>query len=172
LVSGFAACEKDDICDPDTLTTPRLTIEFYYTASDSLLNVTNLKIVGEGMSDGIVFSAATDSTRYLANTNKISLPLRVTDDSTTYYLTLNSTDPNLAQTDTLRFNYSRNTVFISRACGYKTLFNLNNIEGLPNAVILNNDPLTAQGNWIENFSVEKYNVENENETHLKIYFSN
>jgi hypothetical protein len=69
------------------------------------------------------------------------------------------TDDNL---DEITFNYSRKTVFISRACGYKTLFTLNTTN-----------PITVtpdSNNWIQNVIVSQPNIENEDETHIKIYF--
>jgi hypothetical protein len=50
------------------------------------------------------------------------------------------------------------------------VFDLNNDSALPNPYVLNNDPEARAGNWIKFLTVEKYNIENENETHLKIYF--
>ncbi len=65
---SFLSCEKDDICDATTPTTPRLVIEFYDSliATPTLKNLTNFKAVATGMDEGVVFnSALTDSSRYL-----------------------------------------------------------------------------------------------------------
>ncbi len=160
---SFSACEKDDICDANTSTTPRLIIDFYDITNPTLRkNVTNLGIIANGMDTGILFTGV----------NKIQVPLRLTENSTKYRFILNSgnTNPDLIYTDTLEFNYSRKTVFVSRACGYKTLFDLNNDVALPDPYILNNNPAVTQGIWIQNIAVEKYNLESENETHIIIYF--
>lgn len=158
-----SSCEKDDICDVNTPTTPRLIIDFYDITNPSIVkSVTNLLIVGNGLTTGILFNGV----------SKIQVPLKITDDLTKYSFVLNygNTDATLVYTDTLEFNYSRKTVFVSRACGYKTLFDLNNNVTLPNPFILNNDPLITEGVWIKNMTVVKYNLETENETHIKIYF--
>jgi hypothetical protein len=163
LALSFSSCEKDDICDANTPTTPRLIIDFYDITNPSVTkNVTNLGIVGEGLTTGILFNAV----------HKIQVPLRLTDDSTKYSFVLNAGNANtsLIYTDILQFNYSRKTVFVSRACGYKTLFDLNNDASLPNPYIINNTPTASKGIWIKNITVEKYNLETENETHIKIYF--
>jgi len=162
-VQLFSGCEKDDICDPNTPTTPRLIIDFYNIEDPTKTkNVTDLAIVGDGMSEGILFPSE----------NKIQVPLQLTEDSTKFTFVLNSknSNPALIFTDVLEFNYSRKTVYVSRACGYKTVFDLNNDSALPNPYVLNNDPEARAGNWIKFLTVEKYNIENENETHLKIYF--
>jgi len=162
-VLSFSSCEKDDICDANTPTTPRLIIDFYDITNPSVAkNVTNLAIVAEGLSTGILFNGM----------HRIQVPLRITDDSTKYSFVLNSGNANtsLIYTDILEFNYSRKTVFVSRACGYKTLFDLNNSTSLPNPFIINNNPAASQGIWVKNITVEKYNLETENETHIKIYF--
>lgn len=170
LATGFSACEKDDICDADTPTTPRLVIQFY-NSTGVLKNLTNLKAVAEGMATGVVFNeSGTEITKYLSNANQIELPLDLTKDKVVYYLSLNSTDSTLIKTDTLEFNYDRKTLYVSRACGYKTLFNLNNLPGIPPAFVLNNNTVPQIGNWINSVIVEKYNLESENETHIKIIF--
>ena len=52
LLASFSSCEKDDICDAATATTPRIIIEFYSTdATPVLKKVTNLKVTGDGMKD-------------------------------------------------------------------------------------------------------------------------
>ena len=54
---GLSSCEKDDICDANTPTTPRLVMTFYDISSPTKTkNVTNLKVIGDGMEEGIVFN--------------------------------------------------------------------------------------------------------------------
>ena len=109
-VQLFSSCEKDDICDPNTPTTPRLSIDFYNIEDPTKTkNVTDLAIVGDGMSEGILFPSE----------NKIQVPLQLTEDSTKFTFVLNPKNSNSALifTDVLEFNYSRKTVYVSRACG-------------------------------------------------------
>jgi hypothetical protein len=169
LVFSFSSCEKDDICDANTPTTPRLVITFYDITNSSVLkNVNNLKVVGAGMPNGIIFNpSAPEESKYWANGNKISIPLKTNEDTTTYSLTLNSGNPNpaLINEDIIKFDYTRKDVFVSRACGFKTLFTLN-----PQNPITHTDAAVADQKWIKYISVEKSNIENENETHIKIFF--
>jgi hypothetical protein len=164
LSLSLSSCEKDDICDATTATTPKLILEFYDTLHPTVLkNVTNLAVKEVGITSAVIS---------FNSVSKIQLPLKTNEDSTKYSFVLNAgnTNTSLIYTDILQFNYSRKTVFVSRACGYKTLFDLNNDVSLPNPYILNNTPAASQGIWIKNITVEKYNLETENETHIKIYF--
>ena len=53
----FSSCEKDDICDANTANTPRLVLTFYDINNPSVVKtVTKLKVIGEGMTEGIIFS--------------------------------------------------------------------------------------------------------------------
>jgi hypothetical protein len=169
LALSFSSCEKDDICDANTPTTPRVVISFYDFLNPSVLkNVTNLKVVGEGMTDGIIFNAsATDDSKYLTNGSTISIPLRTIGTTTSYSFTLNSGNPNpaLVNQDNIKFDYTTQELFVSRACGYKTIFTLD-----PTNPYTHTDAAVADTKWIKHISVEKSNIENENETHIKIFF--
>ena len=175
FVFALQGCEKDDICDPDTNTTPRLVISFFdYNNPTLAKNVTNLKVVAEGREDGIVFNeTAADNTRYLTSANKIFVPLDISADRIRYILTLNAnaSDPGLVYTDTLEFNYTRQTLYISRACGYSVYFTLNNGAGdESNPFVLNNDESATQGSWIQNITLANRNLISEDDTHLNIYW--
>jgi len=163
---ALSSCEKDDICDASTSTTPRLVIEFYdnLIATPTLKNLTNMKAVANGMSDGIVFNnslAITNPLRFVTNSSKIYLPLDPSTNISTYALT-NNFGSSTANEDVVTFNYTKNKVYVSRACGYKYLFNLTNT----NTNIL----LADTNNWIKNILLVKPNLETENEVHIKIYF--
>jgi len=163
LALFFSSCEKDDICDANTATTPRLVIQFYDFANPSVLkNVTNLKVVGAGMTDGIIFNG-TETT----SGNTISIPLKTNDVTTSYTFTLNSgnSNPALVNVDNIQFDYTKNDIFVSRACGFKTLFTLNTSNPYTHT-----DAAVPDEKWIQYISVEKSNIENENETHIKIFF--
>lgn len=149
---SFWNCEKDDICAEGTPVTPRVIIEFFDAADpETPKNVTNLGVIASGFTEGFAFNG----------TNKIEVPLRTNVDTTDLDFVLNGADNDPAndETITLTFNYERSNVFISRACGYKTIFNLT--EVLPN---------DFTGTWISNLTIEQPNIINENETHIKIYF--
>ena len=152
LAVSFWNCEKDDICAEGTPVTPRVIIEFFDAADpETPKNVTNLGVIATGFTEGFAFNG----------TNKIEVPLRTNVDTTELDFVLNGADNDPAndETVTLTFNYERSNVFISRACGYKTIFNL--IDVLPT---------DFTGTWISSLTIEQPNIINENETHIKIYF--
>lgn len=154
---SFSGCEKDDICDANTSTTPRLVIEFYDLSNPTVLkNVTNLKVIGEGMTEGIVFNG---------NGNTVSIPLKTTENSTTYRFILNSGSASFSSEDEIKFDYSRENIYVSRACGFKTIFTFD--SSIP---IIHTSVPSTKSKWMQNISVEKSNIVNENETHVKIYF--
>lgn len=152
----LSGCEKDDICTDET--TPRLILEFYDISNPTnLKTVLNLKIKGVG---------ATADLGTFNGVSKVELPLDITQDTTKYSLILNSTSLTLDNEDSLQFNYTRQNVFVSRACGYKTIFELN---PTPTGVI-KTDAATPDGFWIQDINIQTTNIETENETHIKIYF--
>ncbi|MGC4039232.1 MAG: DUF6452 family protein [Flavobacterium sp.] len=158
----FSGCEKDDICTEET--TPRLIVEFYdITNNANVKNVLDLKVKGEGAADYMVFNSAldvSDQSRYLFNGSKLELPLRTDGTTTKYTLILNSTSTTLSNEDELTFNYSKENVFVSRACGYKTIFKLNS----PGGAVVTDAP-TPDTFWIlqDNINVQTTNIETENE---------
>ena len=152
LAVSFWNCEKDDICAEGTPVTPRVIIEFFDATNPTTpKNVTNLGVIATGFIEGFEFNG----------TNKIEVPLRTNVDTTELQFILNGTDNDPANNETvaLTFNYGRSDVFISRACGYKTIFNLTNVL-----------PTDFTGTWISSLTIEQPNIINENETHIKIYF--
>ena len=165
---AFSSCEKDDICDANTPTTPRLVIVFYDINNPSVLkNVNNLKVIGDGMTEGIVFNSATDDSKYLTNGSTISIPLKTDVNTTTYSFVLNSgnANPTLTDIDEVTFNYTREDIFVSRACGFKVLFTFD-----PSNPIVHTSVPATKLKWMQYISVEKSNIATENETHIKVFF--
>jgi|JI9StandDraft_1071089.scaffolds.fasta_scaffold450827_1 hypothetical protein len=156
LAVSFWNCEKDDICAEGTPVTPRLIIEFYDAANPTVLkNVTNLGIIEPTFTEGIPFNGV----------SKIEVPLRTNSTTTTLNFIENggdTTDTSDDNPDAITFNYATSNVYISRACGYKTIFQLDPT----NPIVLSPDA----ANWIQNIVVSQPNIENENEVHVKIYF--
>ena len=97
IALSFSSCEKDDICDAATSTTPRLIVQFYDISNPTVLKtVNNLKIIAPGIADGISFTGV----------SKIEVPLKTTEDSTTFNFIQNGGDSNTTNdnTDVIQIN--------------------------------------------------------------------
>lgn len=176
---GLSGCEKDDICDPDTPTTPRLVITFYDINNPTVLKtVKDLKVIGEGKSEtdgAIIFNEnGIGEEKYLANGSTISIPLKTDATSTSYTFILDSQNDNTAaiNKDIMKFNYSPRDIYVSRACGFKTNFTLDaqsDTTTPPTVPYLQIDS-DLKGLWMQRVRVINYNVEFENETHIEVFF--
>ncbi|HLV13687.1 MAG TPA: DUF6452 family protein [Xanthomarina sp.] len=163
FVATFFSCEKDDICSATTETTPRMHVVFYdnnLPSDNSPKNVSKLRITGVGHPDSKVLTGFDGS----KNASEVYLPLKTTENSTQYVLHqgygLDANENVLGNPDTITVSYIRKDVFVSRACGYKTIFE--------NVVIT----LEDDGNtWIKLLQAENDNqtVEHETDIHYKIY---
>ncbi len=157
MAIAFSSCEKDDICDANTETTPRLIIDFYDFTNPTLAkSVTNLAVIKNG-----------DMTPYAVynGVSKIQVPLDVAADLSQYQFILNygNANPALVDPDNLQFNYTREVLYVSRACGYKTVFALDATNPF-----IHTDVATDDGLWMRNITVIRSEIVTENETHLNI----
>lgn len=157
LTCFFSSCEKDDICADGTPTTPRLIIEFYSKDNNTIRKlVANLKVQGEGAATTLDFNQV----------DTIELPLKTNENFTNYSFNINSTATTAVNnTDLIRFNYTATDIYVSRACGFKSFFNLNLANG-----VFKQNPVGDNFFWIDNFEIVKSNVETEEDVHIKIYF--
>ena len=159
-------CEPDDICPESTATTPSLIIRFYDISNQtSKKNVFNLRVQGIGNE-----SPLTDYN--IVNTDSIVLPLKTDEISTAYALHQDySYDDNDTpddpkddiiggNEDIITINYTTEEVYVSRACGYKTVFKNVTLS------------ITNDGdNWIqakESIS-DNQSVEDETAAHFKLF---
>jgi hypothetical protein len=171
IILGFASssCEPDDICDPNTPTTPRMLIQFFDISNPSLQkNVTNLKVIGEEQSEGVVLTPdGLNEAKYVTNGNSILLPLDTAADLVKYQFILNygNKNPLLINTDNLEFKYTRESIYVSRACGFKNIFDLD-----PTNPFTLTDTTPADELWIQYIIVAQNNITYENETIIKIFF--
>ncbi|HSQ47938.1 MAG TPA: DUF6452 family protein, partial [Lutibacter sp.] len=104
-------CEKDDICIETT--TPKLIIVFYNNDIPATKKaVTSLTVSAYG-NVNIYENKSLDS---------IAIPLDLTKNSTLYKFKSGTI------IDSINFTYDRRDVFVSRSCGYKTIFENLQIE--------------------------------------------
>lgn len=169
LILVFAtiiSCEKDDLCSEDTSTTPRLIIEFYDISNqESSKNVFSFRAQGIGNENAL-------EDYNIITTNDVFLPLKTSETVTQYKLHKNynvddngtpddETDDIIGgNEDIITIAYDTEEVYVSRACGYKTIFkNITiDVEDDGNQWIL----LTQTVN-------DNQSVENETEAHFKFF---
>lgn len=175
LITAFYSCERDDICPESTPTTPQLIIRFYdITEQSDTKRVIDLQIHGLDNDDNEL-----ELYQSIESTDSIVLPLRTidNDDDPTngistkfklhkdYEYNDNGTpdddtdDFEEGNPDIISIQYSAEEIYVSRACGYKTIFN--NVE-----ISLETDG----DNWIELLQFENpLIIDNETEAHVQIF---
>ena len=137
------SCEPDDLCLETYPDTPKLIIKFFDTFSQESIVINNLTI--EDIDRNLVlFTGTTDS---------ISIPLNYTKQQTSLNFIYN-TNP-----DKVYVNYGTNEVFVSKGCGYRMEYLLQNI-------IAESD----NENWISSIEIVNQNVVEESNHHVKIFF--
>lgn len=137
-VLAITSCEKDDICI-DT-TTPQLIISFYDSEDTLSLKQLTGTYIWADQKDSLYSGESIDS---------IAIPLNFIENSTKYIITNNEV------LDTLVFSYTRQDDFMSRSCGYKTIFENLEIENTKN--------------WIDSTVINHSTIENETAAHISIY---
>lgn len=144
LLYLLTSCEDDDFCDDPT--TPRLIIEFY----DKEDPTTRKQVPIYAWAD------QKDSIYQLVLTDSILLPLNTQSTSTKYKLSTTN------DVETLDLTYTTSDVFISEGCGYIAHFNDfgANLEPII-------DPELES--WIDRIEVNVTKIENETETHIKVF---
>lgn len=149
----ITGCEKDEICLEET--TPRLVIRFYDNENpNEFKSVSKLNVQIEGV-EGDYFESN-------VSTDSIVIPIKVTGDITKFKLTINKDDGDDTNdnTDAFDLNYTREDVFVSRSCGYKTIF-----HDAETKLELDND------NWIINIETvaDPQEITNQKLKHVKIF---
>ena len=160
-------CERDDICPENIATTPRLIIDLYdFVIQEEQKNVFDFRV------QGIDNDAVLPGYNVIGATNKIVLPLRTDANVTAYRLHINYSindngtpdnpddDFTEGNEDIISISYSTESIYVSRACGYKTVFR--NVT-----LTVNNDA----DNWIKlkESLTDNQSIEDETTTHFNLY---
>lgn len=146
------SCTKDDICSEGTPTTPLLIIKFKnYDNPLFSKTVNNLTVTTIVDNDTIHL--------YRFQTiDSIAIPLNTGEDFTDYLFVKDDENENSGNTDKINFNYQRESVYINRACSFKAIY-----------TFLSADREIDSDNWIDEITVNKLIIENEEETHVTIF---
>lgn len=171
LLVTLISCERDDICAESTPTTPRLLVEFYDTTEpEDLKPVTRLTVYGEDLANNPTDDNTEGTLVFNANSTAVELPLLIDNSGesiTTRYilekdtnLRLDDNDNTNSDIDIIVISYETEFVYVSRACGYKSIFK--DLQVTFEA----SDGTT----WISSIEVNDAieQVENENTVHVRI----
>ena len=166
----ISSCEKDDICSETTPTTPKLILRFFDIASqDDTKNVTSIGVTSRNLDNEEFIITGLNG----VTTDSIAVPLRIlpTDENVTRFTFYKefAVDDNGTPGDTtddiysgnpdvITFAYKREDIYVSRACGFKTIF-----KELILTVEQDGD------NWIINSDILNATIENETSAHVKIF---
>lgn len=167
LFSVIISCERDDICPEATATTPHLIIRFYdVTELTETKRVINLQIHGldDDGNELELYQSVTSS-------DSLAIPLRTIDNDTNdengittkfklhKEYEIDGNDNISGNPDIIAITYDTEDIYVSRACGYKTIFN--NVE-----LILTTD----DDNWIELIQIEEpLIIDDESAAHVQIF---
>lgn len=152
-------CERDDICAASTPTTPNVNVTFFDISLEDTEKVVNgLRVAAEGIEKPID----------LSSNSRLSLPLLFNEENvptTTRFLVTRDSqldndddDTTNSNTDIIELQFTPQFVYVSRACGYKSIF-----ENLSVRII------GDESNWILNSEVLNPTVENEDEVHINLF---
>lgn len=136
------SCEIDDICVED-VSTPKLIIQFYDAENvTDTKEVDTLSVWIEGKAK-LYDDVITDS---------IAIPLNLNSNNTKYFLSKSDT------LDFLHVYHTNKEVFVSRSCGFKMNFTIEDSTQISNL-------------WIVDFETSETPqiIENEQDVHVKIY---
>lgn len=166
-IGSVISCERDDICPESTPTTPKLMVNFY-----DRVDTETIKFVPQIRVQGVNNNAVLEGYNAV-NIQKLELPLRTDTTATQYRLRKDYSNNNNGtpddpsddfpngNEDIITIKYTLENVFVSRACGYKTVFK--------------NVSLTIEhdfDNWIASRQslTDNQSVEDETTAHFYLFF--
>lgn len=152
MIIGFylISCEPDDICLTTIPDTPKLIIGFFDESTGLKKEVLDLKVQGNNSEEIYLFQT----------TDSISLPLKNLEKITSYALVKNFNENinDSGNRDHLLVSYQYNHIYISRACGYMSNYDINQ-------VVIEND----NSNWIIKSEIINSQVKDEKTIHVKVF---
>ena len=152
MIIGFylISCEPDDICLTTIPDTPKLIIGFFDESTGLKKEVLDLKVQGNNREEIYLFQT----------TDSISLPLKNLEKITSYALVKNFNENinDLGNRDHFLVSYQYNHIYISRACGYMSNYDINQ-------VVIEND----NSNWIIKSEIINSQVKDEKTIHVKVF---
>ena len=138
-----SSCEPDDVCIETSPSTPQLVFRLYNSSQPSEFKaVDTLRIV----------SLSGEATLEFFNSDSIVLPLQVIESKINADLTISD-----GITDRIEIDYLTKDVYLNRACGFQTTFQIQTIE------------VDQPTNWVNSIEIVTNEVITDTLAHVKIY---
>ena len=138
-----SSCEPDDVCSEANPSTPHLVFRLYDSSQPNELKaVDTLRIMSLGDQAPLEF----------INTDSIVFPLQVNANKINTDLTISN-----GITDRIEIDYLSNDVYMNRACGFQSTFQIHTIE------------VDQPANWINSIEIVTNEVIIDTLAHVKIY---
>jgi len=145
LFAALLGCEPDDICIEGVAGTPELVVVFYDKNNPNTpKNVANLQVKGMD-NETLLYNATNDS---------IALPLKTGASMSSF--SIKKIENEVEHEALLEINYTTNDQFISRACGFKTTFEIATISD------------TKTNSWIQGIEIITNSISDTKQSHVKI----
>ena len=138
-----SSCESDDVCSEANPSTPQLVFRLYDSSQPNELKaVDTLRIMSLGDQAPLEF----------INTDSIVFPLQVNANKINTDLTISN-----GTTDRIEIDYRSNDVYLNRACGFQSTFQIHTIE------------VDQPANWINSIEIVTNEIIIDTLAHVKIY---
>ena len=139
-----SSCEPDDVCSEANPSTPQLVFRLYDSSQPNELKaVDTLRIMSLGDQAPLEF----------INTDSIVFPLQVNANKLNADLTISN-----GITDFIEIDYLTKDVYLNRACGFQSTFQIYTIE------------VDQPANWINSIEIITNEVIIDTLAHVKIYY--
>ena len=138
-----SSCEPDDVCSEANPSTPHLVFRLYDSSQPNEFKaIDTLRIMSLGDQAPLEF----------INTDSIVFPLQVNANKINTDLTISN-----EATDRIEIDYISNDVYLNRACGFQSTFQIHTIE------------VDQPANWINSIEIVTNEVIIDTLAHVKIY---
>jgi len=138
-----SSCEPDDVCSEANSSTPQLVFRLYDSSQPNEFKaIDTLRIMSLGDQAPLEF----------INTDSIVFPLQVNANKINTDLTISN-----GATDRIEIDYLSNDVYLNRACGFQSTFQIHTIE------------VDQPANWINSIEIITNEVIIDTLAHVKIY---
>lgn len=137
------SCEPDDICSETNPSTPQLIIRLYDTnLTSQLKNVDTLRISSKEGNSVLQFIDA----------DSIAIPFQIHADKMNLDFTISG-----GKNDELSIDYQTEDIYLSRACGFRSRFMIDNIK------------ILGSQDWIDGIEMVTKDIQIDTLAHVKIY---